>query len=238
MAGLTRITPREGIMPNRIDVSRMLGSLDSDPFGRVVESILLSAADSKLSAPLKKSVAMVQDRLKDAKTPVITIEQARFFERLAPPSFGILRIDRPAFIETLLVGVHSRATELLRTSGSRAILDDLTELPARVKAGLERMEPGVVGEFLIETAIGAARSSEVNQRLVASAEAIRSRIPGLSGLEKQGKALLRPKGGPDECECIVSGCNGYGDCQNFCIDSWWECILILIGIIIIIILAG
>jgi hypothetical protein len=225
-------------MPNRIDLSKMLGGLDGDPFGRIVETILLSAGDSKLSTPLKQSVTMVQNHLKDASKPVITTEQAQFFERLTPPSFRLLRIDQPAFIETLLVGLYNRATELLQASGSRAILHDLSKLPARVKTGLQRMEPGVLGEFLVETAIGAARSPEVNQRLTASADAIRRRVPGLSGLEKQGKTLLRKKpDDPDECDCIVTGCNGYGDCKNFCIDSWWECILILIGIIIIIILA-
>jgi hypothetical protein len=225
-------------MADRIDVSRMLGSLDSDPFGRLVEAILLASADPKLSDSLNQAVAMVRDRLlQNDGTPILTVEQAKIFERIAPPSFGLSPIDQPAFVETLLVAVHSRATELLRAVGNRTVLDDLNNLPMRLEAGLNQMEPGVLGEFIIETTIGAARSSEVSQRLNASAEAIRRRVPGLSGLEKKAGVIFRPKAG-GECECVVGACNSYGDCQAFCIDSWWECALIFLGIILVIILTA
>ena|SRR6516164_9164851 len=85
-------------MPTRIDVSRMLGSLDSDPFGRVAEAIALSSADPELRDPLNRAVAMVRERLiHNEDKPILTVDQARVFERITPPSFGLVRIDRPAF---------------------------------------------------------------------------------------------------------------------------------------------
>lgn len=104
-------------MPTRIDVCRMLGSLDSDPVGRFAEAIVLSSVDTKLRSPLQKAFTMVQDYLHDKDAPVLTVDQAKVFERLAPPSFGLRPIDQPAFTETLLVAVYSRATELLRGPG-------------------------------------------------------------------------------------------------------------------------
>jgi hypothetical protein len=224
-------------MPTRFDVSRMLGSLDSDPVGRIAEAMVVASADPKVRDPLAKALTMVQDHLTRRDAPVLTVEQAKVFERLTPPSFGLVRLDRPAFIETLLVAVHSRATELLRSRGAHAVLNDLDGLPGRVEEGLKSMESGVLGEFLIEAAISARRSPEVSRRLAVSAEAIRLCVPVLSGLEAPAKALYRKKQDGSECECIVSGCNNYGDCQNFCIDSWWECFLIFLGIILILILA-
>jgi|ERR1022692_1721683 hypothetical protein len=226
-------------MPNRIDVSRMLGSLDSDPFGRVAEAVALSSTDPKLRDPLNQAVAMIRERLlHNEDNPILTVEQARVFDRITPPSFGLVRIDRPAFVETLLVAIYSRATELLHATGSHAVLDDMDDLPARVEDGLNHMKSGVLGEFLIETAIGAARSHDVSHRLNMSAEAIRRRVPSLTGLEKKSQVILRQKGGSGECECVVGGCNSYGDCQAFCIDSWWECFLIVLGFIVIIILTA
>ena len=190
-------------MPTRIDVCRMLGSLDSDPVGRFAEAIVLSSVDTKLRSPLQKAFTMVQDYLHDKDAPVLTVDQAKVFERLAPPSFGLRPIDQPAFTETLLVAVYSRATELLRGPGAYTALDDLDGLPTRVEAGLKSMEPGVLGEFVIETAIGVTRSSEVSQRLTVTAEAIQRRLPGLSGLEAKAKAIFRQKQGDDDCECVV-----------------------------------
>jgi hypothetical protein len=223
-------------MASTMDVSTMLGSLDSDPVGRFAETIALSSADSKMRDPLRKAFTLVQDHLQRKDRPLLSVEQAKIFERVAPNSFGLLRLDQPAFIETLLVAAHSRATELLRAHGARAALHDLNNLPARVEAALKSMAPEVLGEFITETAMSAARSREVSERLASSAEAIRRSVPHLSGLEAQAGTIYRKKQGGGECECIVSGCNGYGNCQNFCIDSWWVCFLIFIGIILIIIL--
>lgn len=228
-------------MARTIDVSSLLGRLDADPVGRVIEAIVASSSEPELRDPIRRAFGLVHSRLlNNEKMPVVTSEQAARLEPLAP-SFGLVSIDQPPAVELLLVAFHARATDLLYMRGNHELLADLTTLPERIEASIDRLEPGVIGEFLVETAIGAARSREVRAQLEASAHAIRRRVPGLWPLEDQAKSLLLNGGPDDHCLCMVWSCDPRGGlpkgvgCVGLCIDEWWVCIGILISTIITII---
>jgi hypothetical protein len=226
----------------RSNVFEFLAPIDpSGTFYDVGQALVEAAKSPKLSKSVAEAVDAVHAYFSDVKNPVLTTPQRKIYDQVRKRRVKHLApgAKAPDFAETLVVAIYLRAQAALSTSGGKGFLDDLGDNLLKVKPALKKMKPDFFGELLIEIERRAGRSPEFAGLLENTAKDLKARGGEFDDLEEGWTSFLaRKKNNDDECECIVSGCNDVGDCQNFCIDSWWECFLILIGIILIIILTA
>ena len=215
----------------------LLGPLDPDPVARLVFDLAHADEQSELGERLSKTYAYVSKRLGDLENPIIAPEQARAFEASVRPK-GLTGCESAPIVESLAVNLYARATLALRARTAPVSPADIAIGVEKAKKWFGDLERGALGEFLIDAEMAAANNPGIAQAVESATQAVKRLGDRHEELEPSLKAVLRQKDPDnDDCWCIVSGCNGYGDCRNFCIESWLTCVLIFIGIILIIILA-
>jgi hypothetical protein len=225
----------------RSDVFDFLLPIDpAGAFFSVGEALIEAAGSPDISKQVAQAVDAIHAHLSDVKKPLLSTPQRKIYNKVRKHRLTHLAsgAKAPDFAETLVVMLHLRAQAAVVASGTKGFLDNLKDNLAKVKPGLSKMKQDFFGDLLIEVERRADRSPGFATLLESTAKDLKGRGGEFNDL-KEGwtNFLARKKDPDDECECIVSGCNDVGDCQNFCIASWWECFLILIGIILIIILA-
>lgn len=196
----------------------------------------ISGPDSALKESVLNAIAAVRERMRDQKRPLLTTEQAQLYNRIGRRADLEVLPDsgEATFLNTMVSVLNLRAEAGLRSVNVATWRDDLLNGLSRVPERLNNLSDDYLGEVVLETELRAAADPSFARELTSSARRIDATRPGLQAAVGQFEALL--DNDDDDCSCIVHACNGY-ECRNFCIASWFICILIVIGIILVIVLA-
>jgi hypothetical protein len=225
-------------MAIRKDVFDFLSPIDPRlSFLAVGEMLIQASSDKELRKAISEAAASVFGWISNEKKPPIRSETLAKYNR-------IRRRDRPGYLpsvpealQPLLTVLYLRAKAALRNTGSgmRSFTEALRVNLPKVKTSLAKLDEDFLGALLLETEVRALHDHAFARLLDDGAQELAAAVPPLQSVADQLVTLKPAKRPDEECECIVSACNALGDCQLFCIGSWWICFLIFIAIIIIIV---
>lgn len=202
----------------------------------LAEALIDAASAKETSDAALEALRAVEERLSDLKRPLLNQAQMTIYERARGDRATFQDYKLPDFIETLVVVLYLRSKSAIQSAGYRPVFD--ADSFRKVKPRLDDLSDDFFGEVIVESGLRAYRDPVFAQTLGAASTEIRTLIPQLDALRAGAGKIFLKKGDQDECSCIVSACNNLGDCRDFCIETWWACALIFLGIIIILILTA
>ena len=222
-------------MNSRSGVIDFFLAIDSqDSILSATNALIELASTEEGSQVIPEAFGAIQAFLRDKERPIITQKQVIVYERLRRSSMHLEDYGVPDFVESLLTVLYLRAKVALQTVGSRPLLRNYVENFKGVNLALDALPDDFLGELIVEAEIRANRDPSFAKMLNITAKEIITLGEQLEALKEQGVAFLKPIG---NCECVGVGCNNKGDCQEFCIESWWTCLLLFLALIIVVVFA-
>ncbi|MDS0222306.1 hypothetical protein NDI54_13230 [Haloarcula sp. S1AR25-5A] len=207
-------------------------------FVSVGEVLIDASSDDEIGEDVVETFEKVHEWLTDEENPIVDAEQMKQWEMIRSRDDDLGLIEDPAFLEPIVVALYLRAKVALSNSSRGEFFSDLDDSLEDVQRNIDELPSGLFGEVLIETERRANRDREFARTLKKGANELNDLKPYLESLGERASARMVPDDPDgDDCWCEVRGCNSSGHCRDFCIESFWTCAAILVGIILVIVLA-
>ena len=203
---------------------------------RTLHSISAALLESSSKNPLVKET--VRGVLKWMHESSFTGEQLKKYKQLGKKTSVLNLPDTPDFVKPMVTVIYMRTkTEILRYKGDK-IEDFIIGNLAKVQPALDKFPKDLLGDISVKTELQVEQNPSFLRTLEAAANEIGKIGPDFNDHAiKWNEMHLDDPTDPEDCDCVVCGHNSLGDVRCFCIESWFECILILLGFIILIIVS-
>lgn len=205
-------------------------------FVEAIEVILKMARSSNYGDTVRNAYWSVKRGLRDPARPMLTVEQAKAYDAIKRAGKKPATLTRsPEFIQPLVRSLYLRAGQELAEGDIERLKKALSNPKLNLTRKLTNLPKGFFGDVIVDAERRRTSDPKYAKLLEAAGRDIKALQEDHSGIRSEWQAAV-DNNDTDDCACIAEGCNAQGHCQDFCL-SFWDCLLIIIGIIVVIIVA-